>query len=192
MDLVALTEQLSSTFDGCLEFILSDAQQQQQKEENNEGLEAQLATLKASFFEIESQLKSIRLKALSDKEESVKETNGQLKRDIDIKKKTIDKYLTQLNKWEDELPALIDNSRKASALRTDGTDFDSDVVVPAAPIVEDDEIIADEVAVEEVPVVTTDNTMDANNAINDDNTINNNDDEDDDEDDDDDVEFEEV
>lgn len=38
MDLVALTEQLSSTFDGCLEFILSDSQQQQQKEDSNEGI----------------------------------------------------------------------------------------------------------------------------------------------------------
>lgn len=113
------------------------------------------------------------------------QTNTQLKRDIDIKKKTIDRYLTQLNRWEEELPALIENSRKASALRTDGTDFDSDVVVPAAPIVKDDEIIADEVAVEEVPVVTT---VDTNITTND-NNIGDGDDEDDEDDD---VEFEEV
>lgn len=105
-----------------------------------------------------------------------------MKRDIDIKKKTIEKYVTTLDKWEEELPALIANSKRASALRTDGTDFDSDVVIAAPPIMEDDEIIADEVAEEPVVVATTNTTVN--------NTNTNDDDDDDDEDDD--VEFEEV
>lgn len=53
-----------------------------------------------------------------------------LRRDIDIKKSTIDKYVTKIENWEKELPILKENSEKAVALRTDGHDFDSDVVLP--------------------------------------------------------------
>ena len=53
-----------------------------------------------------------------------------LKRDIEIKKSTIDKYVTKIENWEKELPILKENSEKAVALRTDGHDFDSDIVLP--------------------------------------------------------------
>jgi len=53
-----------------------------------------------------------------------------LKRDIEIKKNTIDKYVTRIESWEKELPVLKENSEKAVAIRTEGHDFDSDLVLP--------------------------------------------------------------
>lgn len=38
--------------------------------------------------------------------------------------------MTKIENWEKELPILKENSEKAVALRTDGHDFDSDVVLP--------------------------------------------------------------
>ncbi|KAL7321220.1 hypothetical protein PS15m_001013 [Mucor circinelloides] len=127
MSLTGITDELSKSFDACLETILADPQQ---KEEDAESLDTQLAALKSSFLKIENQLRDIRLKALSSKELSVTESNKLLRRDIDIKKSTIDKYVTKIENWEKELPILKENSEKAVALRTDGHDFDSDVVLP--------------------------------------------------------------
>ncbi|CEP19030.1 hypothetical protein [Parasitella parasitica] len=142
MSLTELSNELSKSFDACLESILSDPQQKEQEEETNGGLDAQLATLKSSFLEIENQLKEIRLKALGSKELSVTESNKLLKRDIDIKKSTIAKYATKIETWEKELPVLKENSEKAVALRTDGTDFDSDIVVVPETITTDPETTA--------------------------------------------------
>lgn len=38
--------------------------------------------------------------------------------------------MTKIENWEKELPVLKENSEKAVALRTDGHDFDSDIVLP--------------------------------------------------------------
>jgi hypothetical protein len=61
------------------------------------------------------------------------QSNKLLKRDIDIKKSTIEKYVTKIDTWEKELPILKENSKKAVALRMDGNDFDSDIVIPSPP-----------------------------------------------------------
>lgn len=101
-----------------------------------------------------------------------------LKRDIEIKKSTIDKYVTKLENWEKELPILKANSEKAVSLRTDGNDFDSDIVLPEPPTNENvDSQIEDADANKEV--ASTNNVPAGNN-------------DDDDDDEDDDVEFEEV
>lgn len=50
-----------------------------------------------------------------------------MKKDIDIKKSTIDKYLTKLENWEKDLPVLKENSQKALSNRNDRSDFDSDI-----------------------------------------------------------------
>jgi hypothetical protein len=63
------------------------------------------------------------------------QSNKLLKRDIDIKKSAIEKYVTKIETWQKELPVLKENSKKAVALRTDGNDFDSDIVIPS-PVVE--------------------------------------------------------
>ncbi|CAO3634369.1 unnamed protein product [Mucor fragilis] len=162
MSLTELTNELSKSFDACLESILADPQQ---KEDDAESLDTQLAALKSSFLQIENQLRDIRLKALGSKELSVTESNKLLKRDIEIKKSTIDKYVTKIENWEKELPILKENSEKAVALRTDGHDFDSDIVLPEE---------------------TTTATEAAASASHD------NADEDDEDDEDEDVEFEEV
>lgn len=68
------------------------------------------------------------------------QSNKLLRRDIDIKKSTIEKYVAKIDTWEKELPILKENSKKAVALRTDGYDFDSDIVIttpPAQPTTED-------------------------------------------------------
>ncbi|KAI8641709.1 hypothetical protein BD408DRAFT_417791 [Parasitella parasitica] len=131
MSLTDLTDALSKSFDACLESILADPQQKEEEEgDTNGGLDAQLVVLKSSFLEIENQLRDIRLRALGSKELSVIESNRLLKRDIDIKKSTIAKYVTKIEGWEKEVPVLKENSKKAVSLRTDGTDFDSDIVVP--------------------------------------------------------------
>lgn len=84
--LTELTTQLGKTFDEFLGSILT-TDPQQEKEEGGQGtfsythmfslfiliysylgLDTQINTLKASFLEVESQLKDIRLKALSDQE----------------------------------------------------------------------------------------------------------------------------
>jgi hypothetical protein len=52
-----------------------------------------------------------------------------LKRDIEIKKETVSKYVEKLNKWSKELPELEEKSRQASSIRTDGNDFDSNQTV---------------------------------------------------------------
>lgn len=39
--------------------------------------------------------------------------------------------MTKLEEWEKELPILKENSIKATAIRTDGTDFDSNIPLPA-------------------------------------------------------------
>ncbi|GAN05493.1 hypothetical protein MAM1_0093d04964 [Mucor ambiguus] len=127
MSLTELTNELSNSFDACLETILADPRQ---KEDDTESLDTQLAALKSSFLQIENQLRDIRLKALGSKELSVTESNKLLTRDIEIKKNTIDKYVTKIESWEKELPILKENSEKAVALRTDGYDFDSDIVLP--------------------------------------------------------------
>ncbi|KAL0145848.1 hypothetical protein V8B55DRAFT_1465736, partial [Mucor lusitanicus] len=127
MSLTELTNELTKSFDACLETILADPQQ---KEDDAESLDTQLAALKSSFLQIENQLRDIRLKALGSKELSVTESNKLLKRDIEIKKSTIAKYVTKIENWEKELPVLKENSEKAVALRTDGHDFDSDIVLP--------------------------------------------------------------
>ncbi|KAL9557707.1 hypothetical protein MBANPS3_001254 [Mucor bainieri] len=125
MSLTKLTNDLSKSFDACLETILTDPQQKEGDAENT-----QLAALKSSFLQIENQLRDIRLKALQSKELSVTESNKLLKRDIEIKKSTIDKYVSKIENWERELPILKENSERAVALRTDGHDFDSDIVLP--------------------------------------------------------------
>jgi uncharacterized protein YoxC len=55
--------------------------------------------------------------------------NRLLKRDIEIKKETVSKYVERLNKWSKELPELEEKSRQASSIRTDGNDFDSSKTV---------------------------------------------------------------
>ncbi|KAG2206167.1 hypothetical protein INT46_007162 [Mucor plumbeus] len=180
MSLTELTNELSRSFDACLETILAEPQQ---REEDTEGLDAQLATLKSSFLQIEDQLRDIRLKALGSKELSITESNKLLKRDIEIKKSTIDKYVTKLENWEKELPVLKENSEKAVSLRKDGNDFDSDIVLPEASTNENvDSQIEDADANKEVE--STNNAPAGGND--------NDGDDDDDDDEDDDVEFEEV
>jgi hypothetical protein len=106
-----------------------------------------------------------------------------LKRDIEIKKSTIDKYVTKLENWEKELPVLKENSEKAVSLRKDGNDFDSDIVLPEFSTNENvDSQIEDADANKQV-----ESTNSAPAGGND-----NDDDGDDDDDEDDDVEFEEV
>lgn len=74
-----------------------------------------------------------------------------------------------MDEWDSKIPALIENGKKAVALRTDGTDFDSDFV--AQPEATQDEEMT-EVAIV-LPTTTEPNVID-------------------DEDDDDDDEFEVV
>ncbi|KAI8387020.1 hypothetical protein BD560DRAFT_383515 [Blakeslea trispora] len=122
MSLVSLTAQLSKTFDGCLESILSDTQS---KEDGQKTLEQHLSSLKSSLLTLEDQLKEIRAKALQNEDLSLNESNRLLTKDIEIKKKTISNYVTKLDAWEKELPLLQENSQKALAVRSDGFDFDS-------------------------------------------------------------------
>lgn len=98
-----------------------------------------------------------------------------MKRDIEIKKNTIEKYVTKLETWEKELPILKENSIKALSNRNDGNDFDSDI----PPVTEQ------ESSMETVIEPTTNTTIENNEG----NTTTNME-EDDDEDED--VEFEEV
>lgn len=81
------------------------------------------------------------------------------------------------------------------ALRTDGTDFNSDIVVAQPPIMEGGEIVADEVPEETIAVEDTDMPAATPISITELEPIiqtNNDGDDDDDDDEDDDVEFEEV
>lgn len=87
MSLTELTNELSKSFDACLESILADPQQKEDDAESMDcclervyqhlilvlGLDTQLAALKSSFLQIENQLRDIRLKALGSKELSVTE-----------------------------------------------------------------------------------------------------------------------
>ncbi|KAG2212274.1 hypothetical protein INT47_001633 [Mucor saturninus] len=138
-----LANTLTKTFNECLESILLDPQQQ--KEEGNEGLDSLMTTMKATFLQLENELKEVRLNALSDRHLSVQKANELLKQDIEIKKNTIATFVTKLDEWDVKIPGLIENGKKAVALRTDGTDFDSDYVAPPQ---DDDEMI-------EVPVTTS-------------------------------------
>ncbi|OBZ89707.1 hypothetical protein A0J61_02251 [Choanephora cucurbitarum] len=124
MSLASLTLQLSKTFDGCLESILSDTQL---KEDNQRALDQHLVTLKSSLLELEDKLKEMRVKALQNEDFSMHESNRLLRKDIDIKKETISNYVAKLDAWEKEIPLLQESSKKALAVRSDGYDFDSDL-----------------------------------------------------------------
>lgn len=47
----------------------------------------------------------------------------------------------KLDEWDSKIPALIENGKKAVALRTDGTDFDSDYVAPPSPSKTNDQVL---------------------------------------------------
>ncbi|KAI8992119.1 hypothetical protein BDF20DRAFT_832101 [Mycotypha africana] len=138
-NLVELTNKLSTTFEACLGNILSTSTQQEEQrlQQNNkkapQDLDTQITNLKATFHEIERGINDIRLKALSTKEVSAIESNKLLREDIDIKRKAIEKYITKIERWEEELPIILKNARKALALRTDGQDFDATHVAIPPP-----------------------------------------------------------
>ncbi|CEJ02584.1 hypothetical protein RMCBS344292_16585 [Rhizopus microsporus] len=75
MSLTELTNKLAKEFDECLETILAlPEQQQQNKDEGQEkGLNEQVASLRYTFLQLESQLKNMKTKSLQDKELSLKE-----------------------------------------------------------------------------------------------------------------------
>ncbi|CAO3669890.1 unnamed protein product [Rhizopus microsporus] len=78
MSLTELTNKLAKEFDECLETILAlpeQQQQQQNKEGQEKGLNEQLAGLRYTFLQLESQLKNMKTKALQDKELSLKEVS---------------------------------------------------------------------------------------------------------------------
>ena len=50
-----------------------------------------------------------------------------LKRDIELKKSTIEKYSAKLGEWDQELPVLQEKSKEVLKHRTDGKDFDKPV-----------------------------------------------------------------
>ncbi|KAI8970851.1 hypothetical protein BDB01DRAFT_528237 [Pilobolus umbonatus] len=184
MSLSELVNQLSKSFDECLENILTDPQQKEETNKVNKwtiGLETSMSSLKASFLEIESKLMSIRLEALEDKQLSLEESNKLLKRDIDIKKDTIKKYVTKLDEWSEALPILITNSKDALKVRTDGYDFDSDITLPNE---QDVTTLNSESNMAYDTVQSTEGTVYTQPTVE---TMNSDDDEDDD-----DIEFEEV
>ncbi|KAL4214779.1 hypothetical protein CU097_010447 [Rhizopus azygosporus] len=140
MSLTELTNKLAKEFDECLETILAlpeQQQQQQNKEGQEKGLNEQLAGLRYTFLQLESQLKNMKTKALQDKELSLKEMNRLLKRDIEIKKRAIETYVTKLDEWDKEIPILIEQSNRAMASRLNGYDFDSDIATPPAQTTND-------------------------------------------------------
>ncbi|CAO3663534.1 unnamed protein product [Rhizopus stolonifer] len=61
----------------------------------------------------------------------MKETNRLLKRDIDIKKNAIAKYMDKLEEWDKNIPALIEQSSRATEGRLNGYDFDSELTSPS-------------------------------------------------------------
>ncbi|PHZ17344.1 uncharacterized protein RHIMIDRAFT_6372 [Rhizopus microsporus ATCC 52813] len=132
MSLTELTNKLAKEFDECLETILAlPEQQQENKDEGQEkGLNEQVAGLRYTFLQLESQLKNMRTKTLQDKELSLKEINRLLKRDIEIKKRAIETYVAKLEEWDKEIPTLIEQSNRAVASRLNGYDFDSDITTP--------------------------------------------------------------
>ncbi|KAG1168592.1 hypothetical protein G6F70_001012 [Rhizopus microsporus] len=133
MSLTELTNKLAKEFDECLETILALPEQQQQQQ-NKEGQEK---GLRYTFLQLESQLKNMKTKALQDKELSLKEMNRLLKRDIEIKKRAIETYVTKLDEWDKEIPILIEQSNRAMASRLNGYDFDSDIATPPAQTTND-------------------------------------------------------
>ncbi|KAG1146358.1 hypothetical protein G6F37_001533 [Rhizopus arrhizus] len=160
MSLTQLTDELSKNFDECLETILSVPEQQSNEDEAQENksniIEKQMAALKFTFLQLESQLKKIKVNALQDKELCIQETNRLLRRDIEIKKSAIAKYVDKLEEWDKEIPILIEQSNRVTAGRLNGYDFDSNITSPAPQEIisndlnEDDEDEDEDIEFEEV------------------------------------------
>ncbi|CAO3621681.1 unnamed protein product [Cunninghamella blakesleeana] len=70
-----------------------------------------IVLLKTTLLELEYQLKDIKLEAMQDKKLSLTESIELLKRDIDIKQATIDKYSGLLDNWMKVLPELEQKSK---------------------------------------------------------------------------------
>ncbi|KAI9490993.1 hypothetical protein BDB00DRAFT_874837 [Zychaea mexicana] len=86
-------------------------------------VDAQVVELKSTVLNLERNFKEIRLQALGDRKLAVQESVELLKRDIEVKKATIEKYASKLEQWDQELPALEAKSREVLKHRTDGKDF---------------------------------------------------------------------
>ncbi|KAI8336677.1 hypothetical protein BC941DRAFT_427771 [Chlamydoabsidia padenii] len=169
LDLNQLVDQLSKSFEQCLDSSLSGPAISKEEKASTD-----IATLKSTIIELEQQLKTIRLQSMKNKNLSLAESISLLKRDIDIKQGTIDKYMGQLDTWMKLLPEL--QQKSLDVLNAPSTVTVSDSVmgnnsVSSATMETDHQI----------------NTTDPDNShIND--ITNDEDDDDDDED----IEFEEV
>ncbi|KAI9301311.1 hypothetical protein BJ944DRAFT_291039 [Cunninghamella echinulata] len=113
LDLNQLVDQLSKTFDQCLENAISEATANTTTASSNDSKGTKdIVLLKSTLLELEYQLKDIKLETMQDKQLSVTESITLLKRDIDIKQATIDKYSTLLDNWMKILPELEQNSKQ--------------------------------------------------------------------------------
>ncbi|CAO3597353.1 unnamed protein product [Absidia cylindrospora] len=124
-DLNQLVEQLPKTFDQCLDNALSDPMTRTTEEKGT----SDITCLKFTILDLEHQLKDIRLQCMQDKTLSVTQSITLLKRDIDIKQTTIEKYTEQMNNWMKILPELEQKSlgilnAPSTTTATSTTEFD--------------------------------------------------------------------
>ncbi|ORZ22996.1 hypothetical protein BCR42DRAFT_403751 [Absidia repens] len=105
-ELNQLVEQLSKAFDQCLDNALSDPMTRATEDKGT----SDITCLKSTILDLEYQLNGIRLECMQDKSLSVTESITLLKRDIDIKQTTIEKYMDQMNNWMKILPKLEQKS----------------------------------------------------------------------------------
>ncbi|KAI8147988.1 hypothetical protein BJV82DRAFT_653923 [Fennellomyces sp. T-0311] len=124
-DLTQLVDGLSRQLYECFEKILAD--QTRDDQEESQTLDTQLVNLKSTVLDLERNLKQIRLDALGNRQLAAEESVELLKKDIELKKSTIEKYAKQLDQWNQELPVLEEKSRQVLKHRTDGRDFDEAV-----------------------------------------------------------------
>ncbi|CAO3611716.1 unnamed protein product [Cunninghamella echinulata] len=121
LNLNQLVNQLTKTFDQCLENAISEATTNtttittsttNTTAPNDSKSTKDIVLLKSTLLELEYQLKDIKLETMQDKQLSVTESIKLLKRDIDIKQATIDKYSTLLDNWMKILPELEQSSKQ--------------------------------------------------------------------------------
>jgi len=107
-----LADRYSTEFSECLSTVLPDAPGKINDSQTIEkDITRHINTMKATTRSIEESLQDIRLETLNDKEIALEKSVALLRRDISVKKSTIDKYTQQLQQWSKELQELEDRGR---------------------------------------------------------------------------------